>query len=119
MRPLRLFVTSRITDRADFWRTVFPPSVLRCAITYKKSRVFPKKKYFFLELVPNSEHFAKARRSSQPIINKAHRWSSYVDHTCDGRRAVTRPSRYVHSPRILFATRPSIVTRNIARENDT
>ena len=44
------------------------------------------------------------RRSSQPATSNAHRRSSFVDYTCDDRHVM-------HSPRILFATRPSTVTR--------
>jgi len=59
----------------------------------------------------NPANFATARRSSQPVDSKAHRRSSYVDHTCDGRRAWLGR----HLSRVLFATRPSIVTQNSAR----
>jgi len=66
------------------------------------------KVYFPLELRPKlwTEKFRYGTPIFATVVNNAHRRSSFVDHTCDGRRAVRGRRRcYLHTYRTFSATR--------------
>ena len=64
---------------------------LSCTLFYRKIRVSLKIRVLpsqTLSITQGLVNFATTRSSLQPVTNNAHWRSSFVDHTCDDRRAV-------------------------------